>query len=90
MPELPNSTTCPFCSVIFPEATQFAWDQTPPGPGDVSYCSKCGEIAKFTDDMQLRRPTPDELRQIEATHGDEIAIATWVAFQESEGDGWVS
>lgn len=35
-----------------------------PRPGDLAFCDRCGAMHAFTDDMQLRYPVDDDLRQL--------------------------
>lgn len=56
---------CPFCHETLDGATNaLADDVAAPKSGDYSVCTYCHTPLVFTDAMQLRRCTDDELREL--------------------------
>jgi hypothetical protein len=56
---------CPKCEVVLDGAIA-TFEEATPQPGDVSICAVCGNVALYTPDMQLRKPTRKEAREIAA------------------------
>lgn len=63
-----NSTeipaNCPYCGRH--HDLHSSRENIKPTPGDISLCIGCSEIAVFTDDLQLRKPTEAEVDIIDA------------------------
>ena len=53
---------CPTCSYEFIRATGF--DGKKPQPHDVTMCMGCSEIFIFNEDMSIRLPNDDDLRDL--------------------------
>lgn len=52
------------CLACFGRAFGVLPDCSKPRPGDLAFCDQCGVCHAFTDDMRLRYPTDDDLRQL--------------------------
>ena len=57
-------TTCLACGELIDIATHL--EKAPPESGDISFCLMCGNIARFADDLTLRKLTDDERTVIES------------------------
>jgi hypothetical protein len=55
---------CPYCAHDADRANGVGHSSVPK-PGDVTVCSKCGEVAVFAYDITLRKPYPDEQEEID-------------------------
>lgn len=55
-----NGTDCPYCGKGCDAVTGVNNEGTA-SPGDVSICWYCGEVALFGAELDLRKPTPQEL-----------------------------
>lgn len=58
------SHNCPYCGVAHYAATGLE-DGDRPETGSVSICCECGELAIFADGKKLRKPTLEELTDIQ-------------------------
>ena len=57
---------CPACAQIFRVATYIESGKVvPPVRGDVTICTRCGEILLFGDKGSVRRPTVAEMIEIQ-------------------------
>jgi hypothetical protein len=59
-PNLPPSP-CTNCGKLVDSATALDGDHVPK-PGDVTICLDCRHLMVFADDMTVRNPTDDEVR----------------------------
>jgi len=66
---------CPRC--FYQLDCAFAADASddPPVPGDFTLCFKCGAILVFTDDLDVRPATDDDLEALEARERKELERA---------------
>jgi hypothetical protein len=57
---------CPTCGTKVNDATVVfhGASKASPAPGDVTVCIYCAAVSIFDDELCLRRPTPDEQREI--------------------------
>lgn len=69
---------CPHCGQRFECATALQ-QEGGPGPGDVSICWTCGELAMFDDEMRLRAPTAEEAVILGNDADLQKARAIWAA-----------
>lgn len=56
--EIPKQT-CPECGYEM-DCTSAAVGNAKPQPGDLSMCLACGAASVFTEDLHMRKPTPEE------------------------------
>jgi hypothetical protein len=61
-PNLPPSP-CTNCGKLVDSATALDGDHVPK-PGDVTICLDCRHLMVFADDMTVRNPTDDEVREM--------------------------
>jgi len=54
---------CPRCGKVMDAATNLM-DKTAPQGGDFSVCIYCAAVLRFTDDLDLRKATGDELAML--------------------------
>lgn len=67
---------CPNCGYRIDSASGLSKDQ--PDPGDVSVCMKCGEVFLFAEDLTGRKPTVQELIDIQQSPSwHEILRVRW-------------
>ena len=57
------SSPCTNCGKLVDSATALDGDHTPK-PGDVTICLYCHHLMVFADDMTVRNPTDDEVREM--------------------------
>jgi hypothetical protein len=57
---LTPKTNCPYCGAKLDAATPAYQKEIVPDPGSVSMCVMCCEWLVFTEDLKLRKPTPEE------------------------------
>ena len=50
---------CPACLTRFNSSGTFG-ENTPPAPGDLSICYRCGTIMAFNDQLKLEKATEDQ------------------------------
>jgi hypothetical protein len=53
------ASPCPICEVTLNAAAN-CFDETAPGPGDVTICIACGTLLRFAADLTLRLMSPEE------------------------------
>lgn len=59
---IPN-TCCPACGYWFEAASCIDSPDATPSEGDFSACLNCGQLLVFTNDLQQRLPTEDEITE---------------------------
>ena len=69
-------TTCPWCGLAHPAASNMAGDRQPQ-PGSAALCFDCGRWSVFTNALELRRPTKAEIRQFTADPDMRRAHTAW-------------
>ena len=69
-----KETKCPHCNHKIDAHTDPSGEETP-GPGDLSMCLYCGEFNIFTDDMDLRKATEEDLKELPQELMDSITEA---------------
>jgi hypothetical protein len=67
---------CLECGVLLDGACVVNNETRKPEPGDVSVCIRCGHLAVFGDDMQLRQLNDAEIRE---WAGDPVILAIQLA-----------
>lgn len=55
---------CPHCGYVCDRTSDTFGETQGPGPGDVSVCLRCTEVAFFDEELKLRRPLPIELENL--------------------------
>ncbi len=61
---------CPSCGKRLDRSTgvseegEYLKEEVEPRPGDITVCVYCSEVLTFTEDMQLRQATPDEVLEL--------------------------
>lgn len=56
-----TDVVCPHCGAAHEFSTGVYQDESfKPEPGNVSICIKCSKTSVFTDELKLRKPTPEE------------------------------
>jgi hypothetical protein len=61
--QLRGKPQCLGCGELLDGATGVS-NRNRPKPGSISICIYCGHIAVFADDLSLRKPTGEEMREI--------------------------
>lgn len=56
---------CPGCSELVDDATAINGPDRRPAPGDVTVCAYCTSFCIFTDDLQLRLLTMQEISELD-------------------------
>lgn len=74
---------CPYCQAECDRVRQ-AFGNEAPEPGDVSICLKCGVPCIFDDKLRLRRPTPEEQKEVYANEEVQAALEAWHAYAKAE------
>lgn len=59
-----KSTNCPRCKIPIDAATTVAGDDQNPKAGDYTICVECGGWLRFTDDLDVRSVTADEITRM--------------------------
>ena len=72
---------CPFCEAEMTHAISVT-EPVPPSPGDITFCTECGQLTMFTDDLALRPLTLSEMLEA-ITHPEMQAIVA--AWAQTEG-----
>jgi hypothetical protein len=73
------NTVCPWCKAkINRTMTENKGRSKPPVPGEISFCSGCGEWAGFSDDLGLRKLTDEELIEIAQDENCRSIRLAWV------------
>lgn len=72
MHKLDKSNECLECGEVLDMATSVEGDNAIPTPGDVTVCIRCGTIAQFTEEMNLK-PITSEMEE---------------DFKEQNPEGW--
>jgi hypothetical protein len=70
-----RSTTCPHCGINNTGHASVKGNDAP-SPGDVSLCWSCHGLGLFTDDLDVRLPTPAEDAEIRAVPVIAAALRT--------------
>lgn len=71
-------TSCPKCGHAFECATALDGDENiAPGPNDLTVCIECGCWLRFTDDMNVRAMTPEEIEALPNRLARTLAKATF-------------
>jgi len=73
--KLDDALVCPECGKPLNGASGIDTDNGP-DPGDFSVCIYCGTILVFSEDIKLRHPTAEEMKDIA---GDERILAIHAA-----------
>ena len=55
---------CTGCGELVNDATSVDKDGAAPGGGDVTICIFCGHVMIYNDDLSMREPTGDEMREL--------------------------
>lgn len=63
-----NVSDCPFCGTLQNAASAVSRDGKPlrPQPGNASICAKCLGVSVFDNELNRRRPTPEEQAHLDA------------------------
>jgi ribosomal protein L40E len=71
---------CSRCGNHFDRATSATPTAPKPLPGSVSICYRCGALGIFNDNLTVRRPTPEELEELEQSEKvQRVLQAFWEA-----------
>ena len=57
---------CPFCGAVHECATSATDKEERPGVGDISICTDCGQFAVWTEFLDWRKLTLEDMRTIPA------------------------
>jgi hypothetical protein len=89
-----NNRACPTCGA---EMTRASFINAPqPIPGDAGLCFECGALHVFGEGLTVRRPTAEEVRQlqveqpelwakIERLSGQLVEYKAWLKWLQSTG-----
>ncbi len=72
MHELAEAPACPACRSTLDGATGVGHDEKPTA-GDVTVCAYCFVVLEFTESLQLRELSTDELQQLPADVREDMA-----------------
>lgn len=72
---------CPVCFYEIDGHQHLSGDGRVPKPGDRTLCGCCGSFNIFTEGLQLRRPTPDEMIDIINEPSNVKVLAAWAEIQ---------
>lgn len=70
---------CPSCGALLDAASRVYGEKGAPQAGDISVCLECARPLQFTEDLQLRIISRDELRRLRAKSPDQAdTVATMI------------
>lgn len=77
---------CPYCGYVLDAATGGGV----PEPGDVTICIQCIEFGVLDENLKVRKPTADELKEIKADNKMRIAqYLAQLASMSANGRKWL-
>ncbi len=69
--QLSKGDLCPYCKADLDGVSEIESESRPhresnqPGPGDYTICVHCAGLCVWDEDMNLQKPTPEELDRID-------------------------
>ena len=72
-----TGATCPHCKRRAHLAGEMDGETIEPAAGDCTLCIKCGEWSIFTENLQMRKPTEDEARELASDDNVREANKRW-------------
>jgi hypothetical protein len=79
-----TGATCPHCNRPVPLTAGADGEAAEPEDGDVAICIKCGGWSVFTEDLQMRKPTEHEARELAKDEAVREADRAWRAMKAVE------
>ena len=73
---------CPYCGKVYDAASGLY--SAPPKPDDFTLCYRCLKYLVFTQDMRVRKPTPEEEKEIAESRECKVALATVIVMKRKQ------